>query len=150
MQTNNYNAFLRDFAAAANTLNPRAYDYVRSGGHNGETAPSKARLPLDVIANDQGFVISAYVPGVNPENVEITFEDKALTIRGEFPAAASGDEANKFVKQELYRGAFERSVTFTVPVDADAIEATYEHGVLTLRVPKTEAVRPKQIKVVTK
>lgn len=149
MRTNNYNAFLRDFAAAANSLNPRTYDYVRNGGHNGETTPSKARLPLDVMATDEAFVISAYVPGVNPENVEITFEDKALTIRGEFPAATS-DDANKVVKQELYRGAFERSVTFTVPVDADAIEATYEHGVLTLRVPKSEAVRPKQIKVVAK
>jgi len=80
MQTNNYNAFLRDFAAAANTLNPRAYDYVRSGGHNGETAPSKARLPLDVIANDQGFVISAYVPGVNPENVNFRRQQAATKL----------------------------------------------------------------------
>ncbi len=156
MRTNNYNTLLRDFAAAANTVNQnfergtRSYDYVRNGGHAGEATPVKTRLPLDVIANDEAFVISAYVPGVNPDNVEITFEDKVLTIRGEFPALELSNEAGEIVKQELYRGAFERSVTFTVPVDADAIEATYEHGVLTLRVPKSEAVRPKQIKVVTK
>ncbi len=149
MRTSNYNSLLRDFATVANTLNQN-YDYARNGGHHGEATPAKSRLPLDVVAKDNAFVISAYVPGVNPDNVEITFEDKALTIRGEFPAAATGEEAGQTIKQELYRGAFERTITFTVPVDADAIQATYEHGVLTLSVPKTEAVRPKQIKVVTK
>jgi len=146
---------LRDFATMANAMNrafeqgARPYDYVRNGGHNGaangEQAPSKLRLPLNVVANDQAFTLTAYVPGVNPDQVEITFEGEELTIRGEFPAVEG-----EFVKRELYHGPFERRVTFNVPVNADAIEATYEHGVLTLRVPKAEAVRPKQIKVVAK
>ena len=49
-----------------------------------------------------------------------------------------------------YHGGFERRVTFNVPVDADAIDATYSNGVLTLRVPKAEAIKPKQIKVQVK
>lgn len=148
--TVNYNTVLRDFATMANAMNrafERPYDYARNGGHvsTGENATAKMRLPLDIVANEAAFVITAYVPGVNPEQVEITFEGEELSISGEFPQAEG-----EFVKRELYRGAFERRLSFNVPVNADAIEATYEHGVLTLRVPKAEAVRPKQIKVVAK
>jgi HSP20 family protein len=151
MRTNTYNTMLRDFATMATALNrafEQPYDHARNGGHtgaNGEKALTKMRLPLDVVATEEAFIITAYVPGVAPESVEIMFEGEELSIRGEFPQAEG-----EFVKRELYRGAFERRVTINVPVDADAIEATYEHGVLTLRVPKAEAVRPKQIKVVAK
>lgn len=151
MRSNSYNTMLRDFATMANAMN-RAfelpYDHARNGGHagaNGEAATAKMRLPLDIVASEEAFVITAYVPGVNPEQVEITFEGEELAIRGEFPKPEG-----EFVKRELYRGAFERRLSFNVPVNADAIEATYEHGILTLRVPKAEAVRPKQIKVVAK
>ena len=151
MRSNPYNTMLRDFATMANAMNrtfERPYDYARNGGHasaNGESTTTKMRLPLDIVATDEAFVMTAYVPGVNPEQVEITFEGEELSIRGEFPQAEG-----EFVKRELYRGAFERRLSFNVPVNAEAIEATYEHGVLTLRVPKAEAVRPKQIKVVVK
>ncbi|MEZ4731682.1 MAG: Hsp20/alpha crystallin family protein [Caldilineaceae bacterium] len=155
MRTTPYNIMLRDFATMANAMNRafeqgvRPYDYARNGGHTGtansEQAPNTLRLPLDVVASDEAFTLTAYVPGVNPDQVEITFEGEALTIRGEFPQAEG-----EFVKRELYHGPFERRVTFNVPVNADAIEATYEHGVLTLRVPKAEAIRPKQIKVMAK
>lgn len=155
MRTNTYNTVLRDFATMTDAMNrafergARPYDHVRNGGHTGtandEKTVNKMRLPLDVVTNEEAFVLTAYVPGVNPDTVEITFEGEDLSIRGEFPQVEG-----EFVKRELYRGAFERRITFNVPVNADAIEATYEHGVLTLRVPKAEAVRPKQIKVVAK
>lgn len=151
MRSNSYNTMLRDFATMANAMNrtfERPYDFARNGGHVGateESAPPKIRLPLDIVTTEEAFVITAYVPGVNPEQVEITFEGEELTIRGEFPRVEG-----EFVKRELYRGAFERRLSFNVPVNADAIEATYEHGVLTLRMPKAEAVRPKQIKVIAK
>ena len=53
------------------------------------------------------------------------------------------------MRRELYHGAFERTVTFSVAVNADAIEATFKHGLLTLIVPKAEEVLPKQIKIQT-
>ena len=87
------------------------------------------------------------MPGVNPEDVEITFEGEELTIRGSFQALP--EEVN-LIKRELYHGSFERKVNFNVPVNADAIEATYSNGVLTLRVPKAEEIKPKQIKVQVK
>jgi HSP20 family protein len=154
-----YNTVLRDFATMADAMNrafapnTRPYDYARNGGSadatngitNGEKPMSKSRLPLDVVATEDAFFITAYVPGVNPENVEITFEGEDLTIRGEFPTTEG-----EFLKRELFRGPFERRLTINVPVNADEIEASHEQGVLTLRVPKAEAVRPKQIKVVAK
>mgnify|MGYP003383288395 CR=1 FL=1 len=153
MHANPYNQMVRDFVEMADAVNRRmnatAYDYARNGGHAGESAPAPRtlRLPLDAYVTEEAFVLSAYVPGVNPEAVEITFEGEELTVRGQF---AAQPEATAFLKQELYHGAFERRVTFNVPVNADAIEAAYSNGVLTLRVPKAEVVKPKQIRVQVK
>ncbi len=158
MRTTTFNNAMRDFATITDAMNRTfgqnvaAYDFARNGGYqskNGETQSAKLRLPVDVWAKDDAFVITAYVPGVNPENVDITVEGEELTIRGEFPTPAQ-EEGTEFLKRELYRGTFERRMTFNVPVNVEAIEATYENGLLTLRVPKAEAVRPKQIKVVVK
>jgi HSP20 family protein len=179
MRTKVYSNPTRDFANFANAVNRvfgadfAGYDFARNGGHagsNGQSTPATTamRLPVDVWAEDNTFVITAYLPGVDPEAVEITMEGEELAIRGTFPTlpqpaatpVAEGTEGEateaqtakgpEFIKRELYRGAFERRMTINVPVDVDQIEATYELGVLTLRVPKAEAVRPKQIKVVAK
>lgn len=157
MRNQPYNTMLREFATMANAMNrafERPYDYARNGGHNGPASTNGAeeaknaatmRLPLDVVGTEEAFVLTAYLPGVNPEQVEITFEGEELSIRGEFPQTQG-----ELLKRELYHGPFARRLTFNVPVNADAIEASYEQGVLTLRVPKAEAVRPKQIKVVAR
>ena len=150
MRTRNYNDFMREFTTVANAMNrvldTRSYDYMRNGGNagNGEAQQRVARLPLDAYATEDAFVLTTHLPGVNPEAVEITFEGEELTIRGSFQPQPENVE---FLKRELYHGGFERRLTFNVPVNADAIEATYEMGVLTLRVPKAEAIKPKQIKV---
>lgn len=158
MRTTTFNNAMRDFATITDAMNRTfgqnvaAYDFARNGGYqgkNGETQSAKLRLPVDVWAKDEAFVITAYLPGVNPETVDITLEGEELTIRGEFPTLTK-EEGVEFLKNELYRGAFERRMTFNVPVNVEAIEATYENGLLTLRVPKAEVVRPKQIKVVVK
>lgn len=160
MRTQPYNTMLRDFATIANAMNrafERPYDYARNGGHNGVNGVNRAnstpeantttkmRLPLDITGTEEAFILTAYLPGVNPEQVTITFEGEELNIQGEFPQAQG-----ELLKHELYHGPFARRLTFNVPVNADAIEASYEQGVLTLRVPKAEAVRPKQIKVVAR
>ncbi|HSN73462.1 MAG TPA: Hsp20/alpha crystallin family protein [Anaerolineae bacterium] len=105
------------------------------------------RLPLDAYSTPEEIVIMAAVPGVNPENVEITFEGDVLTIRGEFPGALENVE---YLMRERRHGRFSRSLTFNVPVNADAIEATFEHGVLTIVAPKAETVKPKTIKVMAR
>ena len=138
------------------------YDYTRNGGsvtsntqatpnaQNGYAQPTtamSARLPLDAQATEDAFIFTAYLPGVRPENVEITFEKDELTIKGQFPGK---DEANHYIKSELFHGSFARTLTFSSVVNADAIEASFENGVLTLRVPKAEEAKPKKIAISAK
>ena len=148
MKTATYNDLVRDFVNMADAMSratdARPYDYARNGGNSGERI---SRLPVDAYATDAALVLTAYLPGVKPEDVEITFEGEELTIRGQFQPAP---ENASFIQRELYHGRFERRLTFNVPVNSDGIEAVYEEGVLTLSVPKAEAIRPKQIKVVVK
>lgn len=153
MRVRTYNDLARDVAAMTNLMNRvfernvSPYDYAGNGGSDEPRAQSGATLPLDVWVTAEAFHLTAYVPGINPEEVEITFEGDELTIRGHLPGAPA--EAD-FLKRELYHGSFERRLSFSVPVNADAIEAHFNNGLLTLVVPKAEAIRPKQIKVQVK
>jgi HSP20 family protein len=149
MRVRTYHDLMRDFFTIADAFNRAAYDYTTNGGSNGASNGHTAqtvRLPLDVVAGDEGFQVMAYVPGVNPDEVEITVEGDELTIRGALPQV---EEGTNFIRRELYHGRFERRLTFNVPVDVDGIEAHFSNGLLTLTVPKAEAVRPKQIKIQT-
>lgn len=152
MAVKTYNSVVRDFVNMADTMNrarsAQAYDYVRNGGYNGdaqvEPHERTARLPINVWANDEAFFIRANLPGIDVDDVEISFEGETLAIGGSYPV---GNEEVEFVKRELYHGKFERSLTFNVPVDVDGIEAALDNGVLTLTVPKAEEIRPKRIQV---
>ncbi len=105
------------------------------------------QLPLDAYVTPEEIVILANMPGVRPEEVEITLEGDTLSIRGERPAPLENVD---HVLQERIYGPFQRTLTINIPVDATRAEATFENGVLTLTIPKTEAVKPKTIQVVNK
>lgn len=109
---------------------------------NGETR--EARLPIDVYSTDNEFVVTAAVPGVKPEDVEITYENDTLTIRGQMPQRFDGVT---YLFAERFHGSFVRTLQMNVPIDADKIEATFDNGILTLVLPKAEAVKPRVIKV---
>jgi HSP20 family protein len=153
MKTNRYYPSISEFAQFAHAVDRMfsPYDYARNGGsqkgEDGKQAVAARSLPLDVWADEDSFTLQAYLPGVNPDDVEITMEGEELTIRGQFPQL---DEERKFIKRELFHGSFERRLTVNVPVDAERITAEFANGVLTVTVPKAEAVKPKQIKVVAK
>ncbi|MCC6457442.1 MAG: Hsp20/alpha crystallin family protein [Caldilineaceae bacterium] len=159
MRVRTYSNLAQDAATLSNLMNRffnnASYDYSSYGGSNaapngGSTEQPYEQgtlLPVDVWATPEAFQVNAYLPGINPEDVEITFEADELTIRGTLPAAPEGAE---FIKRELYHGSFSRRLSFNVPVNADAIEAEFHNGLLTLIVPKAEAVKPKQIKIQTK
>lgn len=157
---NRQNTIMRDFANLANAVNRSfdvAYDYNRNGGSStaGSMTKKTLRLPVDAWSDDNGFTFKAFLPGVNPSDVEIMFKDDELVIRGEmvsFPEmapAVEGDEAStvEHIRGELYHGPFERRFNFNTAVDAEGINAEFENGVLTLTVPKAEEVKPKQIVV---
>jgi HSP20 family protein len=84
---------------------------------------------------------------VKPEHVEITFEGDSLTIRGERPAPLENVD---YVLQERTYGKFQRTLNINIPVDANKAEAKFQDGLLTLAIPKAEAVKPKTIQVVSK
>lgn len=101
---------------------------------------------LDVIENPDNYVVKASIPGVAPEDVEITLTDNVLTIKGETKQEKEDKQENYHLRERHY-GSFMRSVTLPVSVDADKVEAVNEHGVLLLTLPKSEAVKPKKIAV---
>ena len=105
------------------------------------------RLPLDAYITAEEIVIVANMPGVKPEKVEITLEGDTLTIKGERPAPLENVD---YVLQERSYGKFQRTLNINIPVDANKAEAKFEDGLLTLVVPKAEAVKPKTIQIVSK
>jgi HSP20 family protein len=108
--------------------------------------PTTWGLALDVVENDDAFTVVASVPGINPDDLDITVSNNMLTIKGEFKADESIDEEKYHFRERSY-GSFDRSITLPVSVVADAIEASYENGVLTLTVPKSEEVKPRRIAI---
>ena len=106
----------------------------------------KVGLAVDVVENEDGYVVKASVPGINPDDVEITFEENVLTIKGEIADENTEEGENYHIRERRF-GSFGRSVRFPVEVNADEVEAAYENGVLTLNVPKAEEVKPKRIEI---
>ena len=107
----------------------------------------EVRLPLDVYTTPSEIVLTANVPGLKPEDVQVTLEGDTLSIYGEFKAPMENVE---YIFQERSYGKFNRKLTINVPVDANKVEATFDSGVLTVTLPKAEAARPKTIKVEAK
>jgi HSP20 family protein len=116
----------------------------------GQATPERERgfrLPLDAYVTPDEIVITANMPGVKPEGVEITIEGDTLSIKGERPAPLTN--VDYFIQERTY-GAFQRTLNINIPVEADKAEAKFENGLLTLTIPKAEAVKPKTIQVVSK
>jgi HSP20 family protein len=103
-------------------------------------------LALDVAEGADEFVVKATVPGIDPDDLEVTYNDRTLTIKGEVKAEKKDEQANYLLRERRY-GSFTRSVTLPAAIKADAIEASYEAGILTLRLPKAEEARPRRITV---
>jgi HSP20 family protein len=103
-------------------------------------------LPLDVVENENEYIVKASIPGINPDDLNITLENDILTIQGEVKSETE-EEGVRYHLRERREGSFSRSITFPVSVNADAVNATYEHGVLTLSIPKAEEVKPRRIAV---
>lgn len=104
------------------------------------------RLPLDVRSTPDALLVEAELPGINPEDVDITVENGTLTIRAEDRSERSNEEGGWLVR-EISRGSLMRSVTLPNGLEADKAEATFDHGVLKLRIPKAEQVKPRQIQI---
>src|SRR3954452_19674854 len=118
--------------------------FVRPGGMPAANAPTA--LPLDVSETEDAFVVRASLPGVKPDDVQITVHGDTLTIRGESKVEEEKKGEQWHLRERRY-GAFQRALSLSAPVNADQAQANFEHGVLTLTLPKSEAAKPRQIKI---
>ncbi len=133
---------------AMNQLMRNAFISPNTMFENGVNSNAPA---LDVSETKDAYTVKASLPGWKPEDVEITFENGQLTLRGEWKEENEdkGEDA-KWHRKEIRYSSFERSLLLPVEVEADKAKATFENGVLTLTLPKSEVVKPKQIKIAAK
>ena len=110
----------------------------------GTPTPSAWLLPIDAYVTDDAIILKADVPGLKPEELDITMEGDTLAIRGEIKPHT---EQNKYLLRERPAGRFERTMTINTPIDNNRVEAAFEDGILTLTLPKAEAVKPRQISI---
>lgn len=103
-------------------------------------------LPLDVSTTADELVVEAQLPGVAPEDVEITIEAGSLTVSGESGAEREEREGDYLV-HEIRRGRVSRTLALPEGLEPEEASANFEHGVLTLRIPKAEQTRPRQIRI---
>ena len=101
---------------------------------------------VDIFETENELVVKADLPDVNPQDLDIRVENNVLTIRGERKFENEVNEDN-YLRIERSYGSFSRSFSLASSVNADAINADYQNGVLTLSIPKREEAKPKQIKV---
>ena len=110
------------------------------------TETYEASMPIEVSETDAELVVKAAMPGVKPDEVDITVANDVLTIKAEHKQTIE-EGKREFYRREIRYGAFHRALSLPVKVDADQAEASFDNGVLSLRLPKAASIRPKQIKV---
>ena len=106
------------------------------------------RLPVDFHADENEFVLTAEIAGLNPEDLQIEIKDDILTVKGEVKSESNGD--GEFLLKEIFHGEFRRSLRLPESVEIDKVEAKVENGLLTIHLPKAEEARPKTIKITAK
>jgi HSP20 family protein len=113
---------------------------------SGQAATTAWAPALDISERKDAYLVTVELPGVEPDDLQITLEDGLLTIQGERHFAHDSSE-QQFHRVERRYGAFRRSITLPAQVQAEQIEATVDNGVLQVVVPKMEEATPKRIQV---
>jgi HSP20 family protein len=123
----------------------RLFDSALVGSQTG-WQPMNWDLALDVVENPEEYVVKASLPGTNPDDLEITFSNNTLTIKGEIKEDQEFDRSQYHVRERRF-GTFSRSIALPSGIEGDKIRADYENGVLILHLPKAEEVKPKKIQI---
>jgi len=112
----------------------------------GQVFSSPSYPAVNIWTNDDGQVISAEMPGVQPEDINIDVTGDALSISGERKPDEVAKEAHYHRRERSY-GSFSRTIQLPFMVDTNKVEANFENGVLMIRLPRAEADRPKKITI---
>ena len=110
------------------------------------TLSERTPLAVDVYETDEEVVVKTALPGIDLDDIDVSIARNTLTIKAETKAEAEVEE-DRYLCRERRFGAYARSLTLPVAVEAEEAEASYENGVLTLRLPKVEEAKPKTIEV---
>ena len=112
-----------------------------SAGRNGTPG-----MALDVAETQAAYIVEASLPGVKPEDLDITLQNNVLTISGETRQQQASEKTNYHRVERRY-GRFSRSISLPMQVQSDKVEAQLSNGILRLEIPKAEAARPRKITV---
>ena len=126
----------------------RMFDQFFRGG-NGEEAGWGVRTwapPVDIYETDDALILKAELPGVSKDNVNIEIHQNILILRGQRKHEAEVKEENYHRVERAY-GTFQHAFALPTLVDQEHVQATYKDGVLELRLPKSEAAKPKRIAI---
>jgi HSP20 family protein len=128
-------------------MSPRLAHALGLHGQPQDSGRATAWAPaLDISERKDAYLVTVELPGVEPDDLQITLEDGLVTIQGERHFAHDSSE-QQFHRIERRYGAFRRSITLPAQVQAEQIEASFDNGVLQILVPKMEEATPKRIKV---
>lgn len=105
-------------------------------------------LPVDIRQSEEAFTIEASVPGFDPKNVEVTFEDSVLNIKGTWDEERERSR-DGYIRRERRTGSVYRQIALPSEVRADEISAAFHNGLLTITVPRAQKAQPKRIPVTT-
>jgi len=120
-------------------------------GFLGANDSAAGLMPLDMYETQDEVVVKAAIPGVKPEDIEVTVTGDLLTIKGEFKSENDErDEKRNYHRQERRYGSFSRQVALPTSVNSDACQADFENGVLTLTLPKAEEAKVKKVQITRK
>lgn len=111
--------------------------------------PTEEALTIDMYETPESVVVKTAVPGVKPKDIDITIAGNTLTIAGETEAEEEVEE-KEYIRRERRYGRFSRSIALPSGVQGEKAEDTFEHGILTLSIPKAEEAKPRVIKVKSK
>ena len=125
----------------------KPYTRYRRPVRNWGTVESDIHVPLDVIVENDSYLIELIVPGLEPDDLEIEIVEKSIDIQGEFKAAS---EDLKYLRKELPTGKFKRVIRLPKLLDMEKSEANLKNGILSLRVPVAEEALPRTIKIKVK
>ena len=139
---------INDVAVLQNRLNSIFHDFTRSEGSDQSESLASGNFipPVDIFEDAQGIELKLEIPGIREEDLDIRIENQVLMVRGERKFEAEKKEEN-YHRIERRFGSFVRSFTLPQSVDTDAVQATCEAGVLTLKIAKKAEAKPRQVKI---
>ncbi len=109
-------------------------------------APAEGTLALDMYETEDSVVVKSAVPGLEPDDIDITISGNTLSMSGETKAEEEAKEEN-YIRRERRYGSFSRTVTLPEGLELDKAEASFQDGILTLTIPKAPEAKPKVIKI---